>query len=150
MSEKRWPGSFSSSVKRLAPRTKRSNSKCSLNVLTLKRSAMPVCENSKLDHEKQQRDHDGEQRREADAQRERCEEERRAAAEKPSTHDITDTLRGENLTLRELFDRLTDSWREETERQHKESKQSGKDVSGFGESRSNCAATKARRTVSKM
>ncbi|KAI9442577.1 hypothetical protein H4582DRAFT_2202957 [Lactarius indigo] len=83
-------------------------------------------------------------------ERERCEEERRAAADKPSTQDITDTMRSENLTLRELFDRLTDSWREETERQHKESKQSGKDVSGFGEARSNFAATKARRTVSKM
>ncbi|KAH9048892.1 hypothetical protein EDB84DRAFT_1261793 [Lactarius hengduanensis] len=52
--------------------------------------------------------------------RERCEEERRAAAEKPSTQDIIDTMRSENQTLRELFETLTDSWREETDRQHKE------------------------------
>ncbi|KAH9053602.1 hypothetical protein EDB87DRAFT_1569206, partial [Lactarius vividus] len=34
--------------------------------------------------------------------------------------DIIDTLRSENQTLRELFETLTDSWREETEKQHKE------------------------------
>ncbi|KAH9169357.1 hypothetical protein EDB89DRAFT_2073048 [Lactarius sanguifluus] len=52
--------------------------------------------------------------------RERCEEERRAAAEKPSTQDIIDMMRSENQTLRELFETLTDSWREETDKQHKE------------------------------
>ncbi|KAI0299456.1 hypothetical protein B0F90DRAFT_1857037 [Multifurca ochricompacta] len=53
-------------------------------------------------------------------ERERCEEERRAAAEKPSTQDVIDILQRENETLRELFETLTNSWREETERQHKE------------------------------
>jgi len=52
--------------------------------------------------------------------RERCEEERRAAAERPSTQDIIDTLMAENQTLRDLFERLTDTWREDTERRHKD------------------------------
>ncbi|KAH9993287.1 hypothetical protein BJV74DRAFT_884401 [Russula compacta] len=46
----------------------------------------------------------------------RYEEEQRAAAERPSTQDVLDELQ----RLRELFETLTNSWHEETERHHRE------------------------------
>ncbi|KAF8270087.1 hypothetical protein EI94DRAFT_1798579 [Lactarius quietus] len=52
--------------------------------------------------------------------RERCEDERRAAAERPTTEEIMNTILAENQSLRELFDTLTHSWREDTANQHKE------------------------------
>jgi hypothetical protein len=44
----------------------------------------------------------------------RCEEERRLAEQRPSTQDVMNELQ----RLQQVFDSLTASWREETERQH--------------------------------